>query len=484
MSLVRKTYKMNGLWLGIFLFIFGIFNTPLIAQDENVSYQYEDGMIIVSFTHLKDSIQLENLLETINCSIQDLDSLNRLSTKKLTNSGWELIKYNAEVIEFKKTLNNLEAKGKSNYFFVDENNNGQYVDYNLNVKYGVNDFKSPNLISEDENVFSFYLDNHSKAENVYLSGTFNNWSTLGLPMERENDRWKVSVKLEKGKHLYKYIVDGRWMNDPANKLKETDSQGNLNNVMFNYNYSFTFRGDSDAKKVYLAGSFNDFRPNELRMYKEKGIWKLDMYLEEGSYTYKYVVDGEWMLDPSNTVVRSDGQGNENSFMSFGRKYKFTLNTYNEAQKVILAGSFNNWNEAELEMERQYGGWTISIALKPGNYEYKYIVDGVWKLGPGNPYRNGFGDYENSLVSIEPNHTFVLEGYPDAKNVYLSGTFNGWSENGYTMEKVDDKWIMKLYLPHGKTRYKFIVDGKWIIDPDNPLWENNDKGTKDSIIWLK
>ena len=53
-----------------------------------------------------------------------------------------------------------------------------------------------------------------------------------------------------------------------------------------------------------------------------------------------------------------------------------------------------------------------------------------------------------------------------------------------MAKKDGKWVMKVYLPQGKTRYKFIVDGEWMIDPKNPLWENNGAGTKDSFIWVK
>ena len=483
MKFKQKTYGLRG-WHFLLSFIFMINFALLNAQEEHVNYQYVDGDILLSFDHLSDSIQMETLLKTINSSLKNVDSLSVLSGKKMTDSGWELINYDAEKIEFKKALNDLEAKGKTNYFFVDEYKEDQFVNYNLNVRYGVNNFKKNTPEEKEENVFTFYLDNYPKAKSVYLSGSFNNWSTLGLPMEKDGERWKVSVKLKKGKHLYKYIVDGRWMTDPANKEKEGDSQGNINSVFFNYNYSFTFRGDSDAKNVYVSGSFNDWRENELKMHKEKGIWKLDLYLEEGSHSYKFVVDGKWMLDPANSVVRSDGQGNQNSYLSFGTKYKFTLKTFDDAQKVILSGSFNNWNEAELEMQKEYGAWTISIALKPGNYEYKYIVDGRWELSPSNPHRIGSGDYTNSVKAIEANYTFVLDGYQNAKNVYLSGTFNGWSEEGYTMAKKDGKWVMKVYLPQGKTRYKFIVDGEWMIDPKNPLWENNDQGTKDSIIWMK
>jgi hypothetical protein len=32
-------------------------------------------------------------------------------------------------------------------------------------------------------------------------------------------------------------------------------------------------------------------------------------------------------------------------------------------------------------------------------------------------------------------------------------------------------------------YKFIVDGKWILDPGNKLWEQNAENTGNSILWI-
>jgi hypothetical protein len=30
-----------------------------------------------------------------------------------------------------------------------------------------------------------------------------------------------------------------------------------------------------------------------------------------------------------------------------------------------------------------GDWNASLDLKPGRYEYKYVVDGAWCCGPGH-----------------------------------------------------------------------------------------------------
>lgn len=485
MLIIKRTYTFYSLLRSMLVLLLVTTFTSSFAQDESVKYLYDEGNVRVQFNSDADSLKLNRELKRINCSLAIVDSLNKLTGPKVSESGWELTEYNEDIIEFKKTINSLSSSGKNEHIFIDDNISIDQSIYNLDVKYGINKLKKEGVIKEkEENLFTFYLDGHSKTKQVYLSGTFNNWSTLGLPMTKEENGWSISVKLKKGKHLYKYIVDGKWIEDPQNALRESDGQGNTNSIFFNYNYTFSLRGYNDSKKVYLAGSFNGWDPDQLKMKKNMGPWEIRMYLEEGIHTYKFVVDGEWILDPYNRDRREDGLGNVNSFLSFGKTFTFKLKDFRNASKVILTGDFNYWNESELIMKREYGNWVLPIALKPGNYGYKYIVDGRWKNDPSNPHRNGFGDYENSVVSVGANHTFILEGPQNAKQVLLSGTFNGWTEEGYTMKKIDGTWQIKVFLPEGKSRYKFIVDGEWIEDPKNPLYENNGTGSNDSIIWMK
>ena len=63
---------------------------------------------------------------------------------------------------------------------------------------------------------------------------------------------------------------------------------------------------------------------------------------------------------------------------------FHLKGYAEAQVVVLAGSFNNWNQSELIFGRDGDEWVCRIDLTPGKYAYKFIVDGNWLLDPTNP----------------------------------------------------------------------------------------------------
>ena len=71
----------------------------------------------------------------------------------------------------------------------------------------------------------------------------------------------------------------------------------------------------DAKTVVVAGDFNGWSVNDLKMNKKKdGFWQADLAIpEEGDYSYKYVVDGEsWLTDPLNVYREDDGFSSFNS----------------------------------------------------------------------------------------------------------------------------------------------------------------------------
>jgi hypothetical protein len=53
-----------------------------------------------------------------------------------------------------------------------------------------------------------------------------------------------------------------------------------------------------------------------------------------------------------------------------------------------------------------------------------------------------------------------------------------------MARDSEGWYMDVHLKPGKHRYKFVVDGEWILDPDNPLWEQNEVGTGNSVVWVE
>ena len=75
-------------------------------------------------------------------------------------------------------------------------------------------------------------------------------------------------------------------------------------------------GQVGGQVVQIAGSFNAWNPvlSELKHNPELGIYELYCKLPAGSYEYKLVVDGEWMLDPYNPTSVKNGIGSENNIV--------------------------------------------------------------------------------------------------------------------------------------------------------------------------
>lgn len=67
--------------------------------------------------------------------------------------------------------------------------------------------------------------------------------------------------------------------------------------------------------------------------------------------------------------------------------------------VALAGSFNDWNDLTIPMRWENGAWTARLALEPGQYQYKFVVDGVWIPDPDNPRINTEDNF-NSMLKVE------------------------------------------------------------------------------------
>ena len=73
-----------------------------------------------------------------------------------------------------------------------------------------------------------------------------------------------------------------------------------------------------------------------------------------------------------------------------------------AHDVQLVGDFSNWEPAEniMVQEKKNKIWKGVIPLSPGKYQYKFIVDGEWKIDPYNPgaVTSDLG-VNNSLVTV-------------------------------------------------------------------------------------
>ena len=160
---------------------------------------------------------------------------------------------------------------------------------------------------------TFNLKGYKSADNVIVSGTFNRWDETNFVMLPTDDGWTVTLQLRPDRYEYKFIVDGQWIEDPDNpSLVENDHEGYNSVIEVTKMVDFKLWGYEYAGTVILSGDFNDWNEQEIKMHKQDGYWMTTVELTGGKHHYKFIVDGEWMTDPYNSVAEYDGRGNINS----------------------------------------------------------------------------------------------------------------------------------------------------------------------------
>jgi len=211
-------------------------------------------------------------------------------------------------------------------------------------------------------------------------------------------------------------------------------------------YKFTYFAPS-SRYVTLAGNFNNWGGTLVGRYDPTigimtdedgdGVWEIVVSLPPGRYQYKYVLDGGvvWELDPNNPDTDYEG-GIENSLVIVSQNIRYEAAiitgtmigttddlpgerakaeaaaqevvevafeyTSDSAGEVYVAGAFNDWDPSALQLEKGDDGiFRATLELAPGQYEYKFVVDGTWIEDPANPESidDPYGG-KNSVLTVE------------------------------------------------------------------------------------
>ena len=94
--------------------------------------------------------------------------------------------------------------------------------------------------------------------------------------------------------------------------------------------------------------------------------------------------------------------NTSSICSAEVQFSLKLNN-NKTHTVAIAGDFNSWNPGDNLLEDPDGDgiWTGTLKLKPGRYEYMFVIDGEKWFPDPNALRyvkDGFGN-KNAILEI-------------------------------------------------------------------------------------
>ncbi|HEX7177670.1 MAG TPA: DUF3471 domain-containing protein [Pyrinomonadaceae bacterium] len=133
--------------------------------------------------------------------------------------------------------------------------------------------------------------------------------------------------IRKSKNVFRDEVEG------ARYRFQTDDEGQVVGLTFPYegaeytaarvrlpppstsgNTTFRLKGHPGAQVVALAGAFNNWNQSQFLFGREGDEWVCRIDLEPGRYGYKFIVDGNWLLDPSNPETEEDAAGNINNVL--------------------------------------------------------------------------------------------------------------------------------------------------------------------------
>jgi hypothetical protein len=314
--------------------------------------------------------------------------------------------------------------------------------------------------------------------------------------------------------------------------------------------AITFRVDmseysGEFTNVYVSGSFNGWSgdANQLLDMDMDGVYEADLLLENGNYEYKFTLDGwavqEEFIGGEPCVITMDGYHNRaltvtgpavlpavcwNSCYEcdydpgiYDVTFSVDMNEFGGSYGgVFLNGNFNGWCGDCTQMfdPEMDGIYEVTIQLTPGNYEYKFTLDG-WSqqemFAEGEPCTvTNFG-FTNRFVEIVEttfiptvcwNSCYACGQGPQPKNVtfsvdmsdyegsytnvYVSGSFNGWCGDCNLMTETDlpNVYETTIILNDGTYEYKFTLDnwaGQEALTPGDPCTITTDIFTNRLLI---
>ena len=302
----------------IFLFFcFLIFSFNSYAQDHNIKgYKIKGDAVIFKF-EVNDYPNIKNNDDTID------DVFVSGEFNNWAKDEWKMNKVNDSIYQLRKKLSIFTSDFDWEFKFIVNSEHWAEPSKDFENITGAKDYRGHALMVYNLKLYSafateygnisFKLKGFTNAKKVILSGTFNRWDESGFIMKPTEDGWDVTLQLRPDIYEYKFIVDGEWKEDPQNPAMTKNKYHGYNSVLdVQKTVEFRLCDFSNAETVILSGDFNDWSEEDYEMTKVNGCWVYNKRLSGGKHHYKFIVDGNWITDPNNSVKEYDDEGHINS----------------------------------------------------------------------------------------------------------------------------------------------------------------------------
>ena len=146
-------------------------------------------------------------------------------------------------------------------------------------------------------------------------------------------------------------IDGEIQENGENKKKAILSKTEIISPEVGADRKVTFRYKNDsAMSVKVAGSMTEWDKNPVEMGKDsKGNFFSEMLLAPGEYTYKFIVDGNWIQDPNNliSIRENESSNNYNSglYVPSTETYQYTIHYYNPDAEESKTPDLHVWDKS-------------------------------------------------------------------------------------------------------------------------------------------
>ncbi len=321
--------------------------------------------------------------------------------------------------------------------------------------------------------FRYRNTNLDETTKVYVRGSFNDWGTTNEMIEGEGDIYTCTLELDNGDYTYKFWYnDGteHWLTDPSNPEKSGDNSffnigGPIETGIISPEIDgnkVTFRYNQGGEAVYLAGSMTEWDTNKILMTKEdpeSNVFSHTMTLEPGYYTYKFVVDGSWINDPSNT--NKEDTNDANNYFVVPGLYNASL-TVKKGVATALPQTLQMIAEGETTPVDVTPVYTLKTE---GVEEYVTLTDSTITVS---------GEYEGDVIELTATaedltstvtlnlvdkefiYTIYTHSYVDSRMDEENSVLYVWDEAKETVaEPADYAFTEKVELD-GKTWLKTVV----------------------------
>ena len=118
-----------------------------------------------------------------------------------------------------------------------------------------------------------------------------------------------------------------------------------------------------------------------------------------------LIDEKINLKSKKQQTDSDEEINENADTASTLATKIPIKfEYKEGgNEVLIAGSFTNWKEKKKMTKNNNGIFEIELFLPKGKYQFKFVVDGIWKCSNNILQEKDARGIKNNVIEVVENN---------------------------------------------------------------------------------